>query len=214
MSQEYTLVNPFIIGKMKTTFSAGSSIDAATKAYKSLSKYFNNDIPSLNFTLQKTSGGNIGGGRNSSYYHFNVAETKKDKKVDYKIKAIKPAFNSEAMKIFKNQLKSTNSTMVGGARRKKRKTRRKRSKPRTTYNDDLSDDEDEYEGRSWLDDPDDIRYPVRRYSRTYLYSSPISYYWYTPYVYNISTRVHFPTFVAPLHPYIVSASPYVIINNP
>ena len=50
--QEFQLVNPYILGKMKTTFTGKTPLDAATKAYNSLSTYFNNDIPAFHFTLQ------------------------------------------------------------------------------------------------------------------------------------------------------------------
>ena len=55
-----------------------------------MSQYFNNDIPSFNFTLQKVSGNNkIGGGKNSDYVHFKVTERKLNKKVDFRLKNLK-----------------------------------------------------------------------------------------------------------------------------
>ena len=58
-----------------------NALDAATKAYKSLSSNFNNDVPSFNFTMQKVSSNSdkLGGGRNNNYHHFQVNEKKVNK---------------------------------------------------------------------------------------------------------------------------------------
>ena len=184
-NQEFQLVNPYILGKMNTSFKGKSPLDAATKAYTKLSNYFNNDIPSFNFTLQKINSSSkikLGGGRNNIYNHFNVQEIKdKNNNVKFKIKQINVPKNTKQMTQFKKELKkvikNTDDQMNGGGK------------------DYSYDDSDNY---SWLDSDDE--YVLRKKKSTVLVN-PISYWWYDPYVYRIQ-KYYVPTFVAPLAPYI------------
>ena len=182
MIEEFQLVNPYILGKMKTTFKGKSALEAATKAYNNLSSYFNNDVPSFHFTLQKvdSSVNKLGGGRNSNYFHFKVQEKKKAKNVDFKIKEFKVKKNGPQMTKFKKELQKvisqTDDEMNGGANS-------------YSYDDDDLD---------WLDSDDEYKL---RHRRSKVLVNPISYWWYDPYVYRIQ-KYYVPTFVAPLAPYI------------
>jgi len=49
----YMLVNPYIEGSALKIFKADNSMAASKEAYESFSKYFNNKVPSFNFTLLK-----------------------------------------------------------------------------------------------------------------------------------------------------------------
>ena len=52
MANTYVLVNPHINGSVETKIKADNSLQAAKKAYKNVSKHFNNNIPKFYFTLQ------------------------------------------------------------------------------------------------------------------------------------------------------------------
>lgn len=183
---EFYLVNPIIGGSLKTKFKADNFLDAANKAYTSLSDNFSNNIPEFYFTLQKAGSENtLGKGKNSDYKHFIVKETKKNNAVNYRIvehsAKTKPAINKK----FKEQVSKYN---------KKNQTGGKKHKDKKISYDDHDDEDDED-----LFDDEDMYFP--RMSSSYVYSSPISYYYYDPYIYNIK-NYYVPTFVAPLTPYI------------
>lgn len=101
MPVSYTLVNPQIIGSMKTQIKADNSLKAAKQFYKSLSEHFNNTIPKFNFTIQK------GGSGKGKYYHFNVTEKKNgDNEVDFTIEPFKLSNENEAIGRFENRVSS------------------------------------------------------------------------------------------------------------
>ena len=195
MSKQYKLVNPYILGQMETTFKGKSVLEVGTNAYNTMSQYFNNDIPSFYFTMQKVGSKNkIGGGKNTDYVHFRVTEKKHNKKVDYKIKEVKITKNTKGMTSFKKSLqKFINDQEQDGGKR---------------YSYDDSDDLD------WLDDEDDrtIRKLKYKTKTSYYLSQPISYYYYDPIVYSVVSDPYYyvPTFVAPLHPYVVG--PYTTLK--
>lgn len=180
MSQEYYLVNPLIGGSLKTKFSGKSDIDAAKKAYDSISEYFSNNIPVFKFTLQKIANENtqVGAGKISDYIHFQAAETKNGNQVDFRLIPLKVTKNAAQLKTFREKVKGLgNKIQLGGGKKK-------------------------YDDEDWLedsDDDDDKYFPRIRYSS--LYTSPISYWYYDPYVYR-SLKYWVPTFVAPVTPYI------------
>ena len=186
-NQQYKLVNPFILGKMNTVFTGKTPLEAATKSYNELSQYFNNDIPSFYFTMQKVTGKNkIGGGKNNEYLHFKVTEKKVGKKVDFKIKSI-TVKNGKHMTQYKKSLKKFmgDHQQSGGKR--------------YSYDDDDDDD-----------DEDEVYRPRYRTSTDYVLTQPLSYYYYDPVIYSTviapDTYWYTPTFVAPLSPYIVGPS--------
>ncbi len=96
----YILVNPYIEGSMKKIFKADNSLAASKKAYESLSKYFNNQVPKFNFTLLKLKSEEVDvngyldrfnledyGSKSfnkffnkNNFSHFNVSETLNNKK--------------------------------------------------------------------------------------------------------------------------------------
>jgi hypothetical protein len=74
---KFKLVNPLLKGGVDTTFSGTSSLEVADIAYKSLSQYFNNNVPKFYFTLED---------ENDKFHHFYVNETKDGSNADYTIK--------------------------------------------------------------------------------------------------------------------------------
>jgi len=174
--QEYYLVNPLIGGNMKSRFRGKNEMDAAKKAYDTLSEYFNNNVPEFYFTLQHMTSEKIqvGGGKNTDYKHFRTVETKVGNQVDFRLKPFKVTKNGPQMKKLREKLKKLNSKMqLGGAKKK--------------YDED------------WLDDSDDNYFPRLKYST--VLTNPLTYWWYDPYVFRIQ-KYYIPTFVAPIAPYI------------
>jgi hypothetical protein len=185
--QQYKLVNPFILGKMNTIFTGKTQLEAATKSYNELSQYFNNDIPSFYFTMQKVTGKNkIGGGKNNEYLHFKVTEKKFGKKVDFKIKEVQVTKNGKQMTSYKKSLKKfmSDHQQKGGKK--------------YSYDDDDDDDDD---------DDEEVYRPRYRTSTDYVLTQPLTHYYYDPVIYSTvfaaDTYWYTPTFVAPLSPYIV-----------
>ena len=177
---EFYLVNPIVGGSLKTKFKAKNYLEAANKAYTTLSDNFSNNIPEFYFTLQKAdSQNNLGKGKNSDYKHFLVKENKKNNQVNYRITEHTTKNSPKVTKKFKEQIINLNKKTKKGGKLKY-----------SEFDDDEDDD---------LFDDDDMYFP--RMTSSYVYSSPISYYYYDPYLYNIK-NYYIPTFVSPLTPYI------------
>lgn len=177
---EFTLVNPLIGGNLNTKFTAEKSLEAANKAYQSLSQYFKNDVPSFNFTLKN----------DNKYFHFNVQEQIKDKEVSYKIKQFKIK-NNKKFNDFKKKILKFNKII-------------------NQKGSGFIYDENEYIFKDdyFYDDDDDF-FP-HKVSRRRYYSNPISYYWYWPSIYDyvlvdkhFKTPLYLPTFVDLLTPYSI-----------
>jgi len=179
MANTYVLVNPHINGSVETKIKADNSLQAAKKAYKNVSKHFNNNIPKFYFTLQKGSKG--------KYYHFEVKEKKSDEKVNFSIQSyVIPGDSEKAVDEFKQKLKTIKEkTSSKGGKRKSSK----KSKDSSDSESDVSDSDDYYYKKA------------RKYVPTSTYTNPIYYWWYDPYVYNLNS-FYVPTFYAPLSPYI------------
>jgi len=169
----YNLVNPKIIGSMKTKFTASTSLKAADDAFKTLSQYFGNHMPEFNFTLEEGNG---------KLLHFKANETVdgegKNAKVSYKIKRFSFEEDKKVVDSFQSRLKKVEKHDGGG---------RYVSGPIDYYDDDMSD----------------YFYDYERPRTGPLVYNPISYYWYNPYIYPLSDRWYVPTFVLPIQPRVV-----------
>ena len=178
---EFKLVNPLIGGNLNTKFTAEKSLEAANKAYQSLSQYFKNDVPSFNFTLKNDK---------NKYFHFNVKESLKDNQVSFKIKEFKINTNkNQKFNTFKKKISNFEKII--------------NQKGSGVYYDDFDDDYDLFY------DDDDYFFP-NKISRRRYYSNPISYYWYWPTIYDyvlvdkhFKTPLYLPTFVDLLTPYSI-----------
>ena len=187
--QEYYLVNPLIGGNMKTKFSGKNDLDAAKKAYDSISEYFNNNVPEFNFTLQKivNDKSQIGAGKNTDYLHFKSTEKKKGNTIDFRLVPFKVTKNTKEIKRFREQIKKIENRVQNGGGKH--------------HDDDDDDDHKSHKKKHWLDDDEDEDWYFPKLRRSTFLASPISYYWYDPYIYR--TNYHFvPTWVAPLAPYV------------
>ena len=171
----YNLVNPYVIGSMKSEFKATSSLSAAKQAWVELSQYFGNHLPKYNFTLES----------NNKLNHFQATETNDSKNnVSYEIKSLAINAPEKVVKSFQSRMNKVENQELkiaekeGGGRY---------VKGPVDYDDDLSDYFYDYE-------------KPRRGPLTY---DPIVYYWYDPYIYPLSDRWYVPTFVLPIQPRVV-----------
>ena len=193
MSDTYALVNPYIRGDLKNSFTGKNSLDAANKAYSKLSNYFNNNVPKFYFTIQKIKNTkSIGKGRNNDYLHFKVVETKDGKSVQYKI--VPHKMTGAGIKEFKKKLSNVaisekklevGSEQQGGKRNKKTKKSKKSKKESSSSSSDSD----------WFSDSEDEKYKKE------ISFQPIYHWWYDPYLYKLQ-KVYIPTFVPPLTPYV------------
>lgn len=180
MANTYVLVNPHINGSVETKLKADNSLQAAKKAYKNLSKHFNNNVPKFYFTLQK--------GTKGKYYHFEVKEKKEDEKVNFSIQSYTiPGDDKKSVAEFEKKLQTFKGKV--SAKGGKRKSSKKSKKDSSDSESDVSDSDDYYYKKA------------RKYVPSSSYSYPIYYWWYDPYVYNLNS-FYVPTFYAPLSPYI------------
>jgi hypothetical protein len=92
----FKLINPKLQGDIKTTVSAGNSLDAAKQIWTNLSKYFTNDVPTFAFTIENQSGGSL--------HHFKVEETKHKNEASFKIESIESKLKSSDIKKFKKRI--------------------------------------------------------------------------------------------------------------
>lgn len=156
MTVTYTLVNPQVIGSMKTQIKADNSLKAAKQFYKSLSEHFNNTIPKFHFTIQK------GGSGKGKYYHFKVTEEKDGEEVDFTLEPIQLSNDAEALERFE--------TRVNGFRRRCNQA----GGAKASKDDKLFDVDDDETSRVFYS-----LFPT-------VYDYPIGYFWYDPYVYNLN----------------------------
>jgi hypothetical protein len=187
MSQKFLVVNPWIHGNIKPVYSGKNQLDAANKAYEDISQYFGNNNPEFLFSLQKVKSKNdIGNGKNSDYYHFQVNE----KRGTQNNKAIK--FNLQEINFTKKDNKSLTSF---------------KKDLKKTIVDIKKDNTSEQLGGVWFDDDDDDDdwiYNIYSYPK-YRNMSQFYGYYYSPYLYNrfFSSRYFsIPTFAPTIHPYI------------
>jgi hypothetical protein len=177
----YELVNPYVAGSMKKTFSENNSRIAANTAWASLSKYVTNNVPRFAFTLRNVSDGKLS--------HFVVKEKiAKNKDVSYSIKDLDLNLSSEEEKSFAEYIKSIENksqTIMSGGKKK----------------DDSSSSSDSDDSDS-DSDSDDLIARVRYFKNK---SQPLNYLWYSPHIYSKDgtlTSVYLPSFTYPIVPYL------------
>ena len=74
----YKFINPIIKGTIQDSFEAATPLDAAHKAYSTVSQYFSNNLPEFRFSLESA----------GKYHHFVAKETRgKGDHVDFSITA-------------------------------------------------------------------------------------------------------------------------------
>jgi hypothetical protein len=185
MVNSYTLVNPNIQGEFESKLKSKNSINAAKMFYKNLSEHFNNNIPAFYFTIQK------GGSTEGKYYHFNVKEVRNSKnEISFNVQPYTISNETSNIESFKNKLSTFKSKFeqAGGKKLTKKSKSKKTRKPK---NDSDSDTD--------LDSSDDFYRRAQTYKP--VVTPPLYYWWYDPYVYNLSS-VYIPTFYSYVTPYL------------
>ena len=179
----FTLVNPLIIGNMKTEYVAETGLKATNDFWSELGTHLALDVPELYVTMKEDSGV-------LSHYVINE-KLGKNKIADYTISE----FNLELSKSKKDKFlaavrkyEKKGKTLTGGSIDKKPK--RDRSKDSSSSSSD-SDSNNDY-------------YNFRHY-RSRL-NSPINMLYYTPLLYGVNTIV-IPTFTATVAPYVTLYMP-------
>jgi len=198
MVNQYTLVNPYIVGKINTTVKAKNSHDAATQIYKSISEHFNNEVSEFYFTLMK--GGSIDTSQKNTtgkYYNFKVNENRKKNEVSFSINEIELNDADYINTKFKGKLeeykKKIDNKQSGG--KKKLKKKKSKSKSKSKKEESESSDSD------LSSESDDIYLRTRKK----YYSEPIYYWWYDPFVYRLD-NIFVPTFYSYTTPAAVTIS--------
>lgn len=181
MVNTYQLVNPQIEGKFKSKIKATNSKEAANLFYKNISEHFNNSVPQFYFSIQKGSSGD------GKHYHFKVNEKRTDNQVNFSVKSISLKNEEVSLTKFKNKLDNFKAKQNGGKHRHKHHKK---------------DDEDESSSSSSSEsDSSDSEYLYKRSKKYVSVTSPFNYWWYDPYLYNMSS-VYIPTFYSYLTPYV------------
>jgi hypothetical protein len=196
MSNSYVLVNPHIDGSLKTQVKAKNSLEAAKNLYKNLSEHFNNNVPKFYFTIQK---GNSGAGK---FYSFKVKETRNDNTVDFSLEPIVIKNEKNTYSKFKKNLTKFVSGLEqsGGAKidkSKKDKSKKDKKDKKDKKHDPFNDDDDDYD--NFFDTEEKGKSTHSYYTPNTF--SPISNYYYDPYLYNMN-MINVPTFYSYLNPFI------------
>jgi hypothetical protein len=184
MVNSYRLVNPHIEGNFKSLVKAQNSQKAAENFYKDISSHFNNSVREFNFSIQKGSSGS------GKMFHFKVKEHRKKNEVDYSIIPLKIRGEEEHVSKFKeklNNFKQKFDSQEGG----KKKTKKSKSKSKDSSSSDSDSDSDSELTEQYY----------KRAKKYIANNQPIYYWWYDPYLYNLST-LYLPTFYSYVTPYI------------
>ena len=123
---EYKLINPMIIGELKTTFNENNVDNAAKKSWNEISKYVTGNVPRFGFSLQNTEDDEI--------YHYMIKEKLNNNVVEYSINKLDIKMNDSQKNKFINYINKLNSGInkqIGGDSKNK--------------DDDDEDDDEIYE---------------------------------------------------------------------
>lgn len=182
----YKLVNPYIIGKFNTTYKVENGIDAAKQFWDDLSAHTTNNMPQLYITLQRA------GDNKLFHYKINEKIAKSGSKIaDYTISEVKSEVTDSHKKGFLSEISKLKAKIEKQAH--KQAGGKRSSTKRDRYNkDDSSSDSSSSESES------DEYFDFSRFKRL---SQPISYWWYTPTLYNVA-KLYYPTFNVPITPYM------------
>jgi hypothetical protein len=162
------------MGEMTTEYKADNGLEAAKQFWNDFSAYLINDVKGIYITLQ--SGGDL--------FHYKISEkvASGKKLASYTIEEHKVKVDEKLKKEFLNEIKKLESKDGG------------------KHDDDVvkrpkRDDDSSSSSSSDSDSDSYFNYAKYRHIRR-----PISFYWYTPYLYRVA-RIYTPTFNAPVAPY-------------
>ncbi len=180
---KYKLVNPLILGNIKTDYS-GKDIDTvAADAWNSISKHVTGNVPRFGFTLKND--------ENDQLFHYMVKEKVSNNKIiDYSIEKMDINLTKNQEDKFINHINKLNKNIdkqMGGGSKKR-------------YKDD---DSSSSSSSSSSSDSDKL------YDKLSFYKSKnksLQYWWYNPMIYTIYgssyNSIYIPTFSVPNYPYI------------
>lgn len=220
--KNFKLINPVIIGKMKTTFETNTAIDAAQEFWNELTSnnYIANNIPQFLFTLEN----NV----DNEFHHFLVKENldaENSKLTNFTIKEVNVDLTDKQKKIFLSEVEKIHSNISksqsGGKKHRNQRKQKRETPTETASEQDVEKVEEELtEGRthrssrssrrsrrsrsrdddsSSSSSDDDNEYIKRLRVKTL--NNPISFWWYNNSIYDYRT-IFTPTFLPPLWPYI------------
>jgi hypothetical protein len=170
----YKLVNPTLLGSFKTVYTANTAEEAAAQFWKEFtgSNLIAGNLPFYAFSFADDK---------NKLYHFSVKEKPNGTSADYEISELKTELSRQQKKIFLDGVDSLlnskineDSKHIGGKK----------------------DDSSSSSSSSSSDEEDYFKYLRLRHRR-----KPIYYYWYDPSIYKVDT-LFFPTFIAPISPYV------------
>lgn len=187
---KYQLVNPYIEGEFETEYNTKSVEDAATNAWKSLSKYMVPHLRRFGFTMM---------GSNNKLHHFVVAEKMQNGVADFGLKEVNPKLTEKEVQNFLSKLSGLKKGTVQSGGRRARFDDEDKDDDLNEFMEDVFDD---------LEDDGDMLGLIKNNKVNWLYQ-PIQYVWYDPYMYHVDW-ISFPTFVSPLTPVVEIAltTPY------
>lgn len=173
---KFQLVNPNIDGNLNTSFFAHTPIDAAHIAWNTVSKYITGSVPKFVFTLQKVNGKELS--------HFVVKEQSSNSSVEFTLEELDSKIPKKVSDKFISKLNAHKQQTAGG------------DKKSINNNHDDSHDSDDSD-----DSDNDAIYRKIRKQLHYHHIQPITYWWYTPWLYEVD-YMYIPTFIQPLSPYV------------
>lgn len=172
---EFSVINPIIVGKFKTTYKGDTPLDAVKKFWHELSNIVINTVPQMGVTLKDEDG---------KLYHFKITEEiPSSKLVDFKIAPMKLTLPENIVRTIHDKYNevSTKKSMKGGRKHRY-----------DTDDDELSDEDDELIEK--IDSKLKNATALKRHQ-------PIIYYYYNPFIYQLA-EVFMPVFTYPIAPYI------------
>lgn len=184
--QKFELFNPILKGNVQTVVESKNADDAAKQIWSNVSEYIEGVVPKFAFTIKNLA--------NNKFYNYKVSESLSGggNEVAFKLSSFK--LNNDTLKkvvksvnAFQNILNDYNeedSSLSGGSETseskedldKKEKEKREKKKLKKLYK----------------------KAKLKNYIEN---QSPIYYWWYNPYVYDVD-YVYIPTFVYPVTPYV------------
>lgn len=171
---QYKLVNPTVIGNVETTTSSSNPDTAVKQIWENLSNNIMGNVPNLLVTIKEDGTSNL--------FHYNIQETVNDNN-DGKVKyeKINVKLSAKVRDEFLKEVDNVQSQHGSG-----------NDKKRKRYEEDDS-------SSSSSSSSDDEFYKFMKFRR----NTPISTYWYTPYIYSSvgTVRLYTPVWKYPIIPY-------------
>ena len=183
---KFELINPYVVGELKTTFNVSTKEKAAEQAWVNLSKYMTNSVPKFAFTLQ---------GENGKIHHYKVDEkVSRDKQVKFNIKEMSLKLSSKEQAAFLEKVGEIKASASG-----------KLSGGKHHHKSDSSDDDDKTKTKddsssSDSSDSEEIYKKIRQLKDR---NQPLKYMWYSPLIYSKDGHlesIYMPSYMNVLYP--------------